>query len=101
MSSALRNVPIPSLPPTIRQIHLRLFSRSIRFSLGRLQLIAHLRNQGSNSSNRLLDIGIESASGRLFNSSDPARSTFSRQAPEAHKNLSIGDLKLNGFCHLT
>jgi hypothetical protein len=42
----------------------------------RLQLIAHLRNQGSNPSNRLLDIGVKSASGRFLNSSYPARSTF-------------------------
>jgi hypothetical protein len=34
-----------------------------------LELIAHLRNQGSNPSNRLLYIGVKSASGRLLNSS--------------------------------
>jgi NAD(P)-dependent dehydrogenase (short-subunit alcohol dehydrogenase family) len=60
------------------QFHLRLFSRSIRFSLGRLQLIAHLRNQGRDPSNRLLDIGVKWAAGRLLNSSYPARSAFCR-----------------------
>jgi Tn3 transposase DDE domain-containing protein len=66
-----------------------------------LELMAHMRNQGSNPSNRLLDVGVKSASGRLLNSSYPSRGAFSGQAPKAYKNKSIGDLKLNGMRHFT
>ena len=55
-----------------------LISCLLLFFLGCLQLIAHSRNQGSNSSNRLLEIGVKNTSRRLFNFSYPARSPFSR-----------------------
>jgi len=50
----------------------------VSFFRARLDLIAHFRNQQCDSLNRLLDIGIKSASGRLLNPSYPARSAFRR-----------------------
>src|SRR5271166_4247530 len=61
----------------------------------------HLRNQGSNPSNRLADIGVKCASGRLFGSFYPSRGAFSWQAPKADKNQSIGNFKLNGNRHFS
>ncbi len=75
--------------------------RSASFFGGHLEFIAHLRNQGNNPSNRLIDIGVKSASGRFLNFSYPSRGAFNWQAPKADKNESIGDLKLNGMRHST
>ena len=76
-------------------------TRFASFFRAHREFIAHLRNQGNNPSNRLIDIGVKSASGRFLNSSYPSRGAFSWQAPEADKNQSIGDLKLNGMRHST
>jgi hypothetical protein len=66
--------------------------RFASFFRARREFIGHLRKQGNNPSNRLIDIGVKSASGRLSNSSYPSHGTFSWQAPKADKNQSIGDL---------
>jgi hypothetical protein len=79
----------------------RVISLSLLFFHVRLELIAHLGNHGSNRSNRLLDIGVKSTSGRFLNSFYPSRGTFSWQAPKADKYQSIGDLKLDGMRHFT
>jgi len=76
-------------------------SRFVSFFSGRQEFIGRLRNQGNNPSNRLIDIGVKSASGRFLNSSYPSRRAFNWQAPKADKNESIGDLKLNGMRHST
>jgi hypothetical protein len=71
--------------------------RFASFFSARQEFIGHLRNQGNNPSNRLIDIGVKSASGRFLNSSHPSRGAFSWQVPKADKNQSIGDFKLNGM----
>ena len=65
------------------------------FFRARLDPIDILQHQGNYPSDRLINIGVKSASERLFDSFYPVRSASSRYAPKADKNQSIGDLKFN------
>ena len=64
-----------------------------------LRLLVDGRNKGSDASDRFVQIGVNDAAGRFFDSAHEPRGAFFWQAPKADKNESTGEQLLEGLRH--
>ena len=81
----------PTGKPLISPFRLR-FHRGVR-------LLIDCRNKGSDASDGLVQIGVNDAAGRFFDSAHEPRGAFFWQAPKADKNESTGEQLLEGLRH--
>ena len=64
-----------------------------------LRLLVDCRNKGSDASDRFVQIGVNDAAGRFFDSAHEPRGAFFWQAPKADENESTGEQLLEGLRH--